>query len=189
MRGEINSRYNAAKVRCLSAALPRSGVSSLPGNNEDAMHAHKPAWDPACRRLLGGLFELLFRRNQVVRSYGTSISVLLCTSHRQILWLWLPTSEFIGFQITAFRAARPNENRANLKHAADVRKSLIANGQMSGVIPLRNHVQNIYCCAVWPIKCRQGSKTNKSNCQFWKKLTFDWLVESPSQGLFGQRPQ
>jgi hypothetical protein len=28
-------------------------------------------------------------------------------------------------------------------------------------------------CGVWPIKCRQGSKTNKSTCQFWKKLIFD----------------
>jgi hypothetical protein len=44
-------------------------------------------------------------------------------------------------------------------------------------------------CGVWPIKCRQGSKTNKSNYQFWKKLTFDWLVESPNRDLFGQRPQ
>jgi hypothetical protein len=73
----------------------------------------------------------------------------------------------------AFRAAWPNENQANLKHAADVRKSLIArknNEQMSGVIPLRHHVQNIYCCGVWPIKCRQGSKTNKPNL---KKLAFD----------------
>jgi hypothetical protein len=31
-------------------------------------------------------------------------------------------------------------------------------------------------CGVWPInKCREGSKTNKSNCRFWKKSTFDWL--------------
>jgi hypothetical protein len=29
-------------------------------------------------------------------------------------------------------------------------------------------------CDVWLInKCRQGSKTNKSNCQFWNKLIFD----------------
>jgi hypothetical protein len=42
---------------------------------------------------------------------------------------------------------------------------------------------------VWPIKCRQGSKTNKSSCEFWKKLTFDWLVDNPSQDLFGQIPQ
>ena len=131
--------------------------------------------------------------SEETKLYGVMVRLFLYffarLTGKLLLWLWLPTSEFIGFQITAFRAARPNENRANLKHAADVRKSLIANGQMSGVIPLRNHVQNIYCCAVWPIKCRQGSKTNKSNCQFWKKLTFDWLVESPSQGLFGQRPQ
>jgi hypothetical protein len=26
-------------------------------------------------------------------------------------------------------------------------------------------------------KCRQRSKTNKSNCQFSKNLTFDWLVD------------
>jgi hypothetical protein len=42
---------------------------------------------------------------------------------------------------------------------------------------------------VWLIKCRQGSKTNKSIYQFWKKLTFDWIEENPSQDLFGQRPQ
>jgi hypothetical protein len=42
---------------------------------------------------------------------------------------------------------------------------------------------------VWLIKCRQGSKTHKSIYQFWKKLTFDWIVENPSQDLFGQRPQ
>jgi hypothetical protein len=30
-------------------------------------------------------------------------------------------------------------------------------------------------CGVWPIKCRQGSKTNKLNCQFWMKSTYDWL--------------
>jgi hypothetical protein len=30
-------------------------------------------------------------------------------------------------------------------------------------------------CGVWLIKCRQGSKTNKSKCRFWKKLTFDRL--------------
>jgi hypothetical protein len=33
---------------------------------------------------------------------------------------------------------------------------------------------------VWPIKCRQGSKTNKSNCSLWMKLTFDWVVDNPS---------
>jgi hypothetical protein len=30
-----------------------------------------------------------------------------------------------------------------------------------------------YCSGVWPTKCHQGSKTNKSNCQFWIKLIFD----------------
>jgi hypothetical protein len=45
-------------------------------------------------------------------------------------------------------------------------------------------------CGVWPIKCRQGrSKTNESDCRFWEKLTFDWLVDNSSQDLFGQRPQ
>ena len=39
------------------------------------------------------------------------------------------------------------------------------------------------------MKCRRGSKTNKSNCQFWKKSTYDWLVDNPSQDLFGQKPQ
>jgi len=42
-----------------------------------------------------------------VRSYSTSISVFLCTFHRQILWLRLPTSELIGFQIQHF--VRPNQ--------------------------------------------------------------------------------
>jgi hypothetical protein len=57
-RGESSSRYDTIqcsdrrtrsdgdlikKVSCISAALARSGVSSLPGNNEDAVHAHKPA--------------------------------------------------------------------------------------------------------------------------------------------------
>jgi hypothetical protein len=32
-------------------------------------------------------------------------------------------------------------------------------------------------CGAWPIKCRQGSKTNKSKCRFWKKLIFDWRVD------------
>jgi hypothetical protein len=27
-------------------------------------------------------------------------------------------------------------------------------------------------------------KTNKSNCQFWKKSTYDWHVENPSQDLY-----
>jgi len=44
-------------------------------------------------------------------------------------------------------------------------------------------------CGVWPIKCRQESKTKKSNCQFWKNSTYDWLLNNPSQDLFGQRPQ
>jgi hypothetical protein len=38
------------------------------------------------------------------------------------------------------------------------------------------------------MKCRQGSKTDKSNSQFWKKLKFDRLLESPSQYLCDQRP-
>jgi hypothetical protein len=37
-------------------------------------------------------------------------------------------------------------------------------------------------CGVWPIKCRQGSKTNKSNFRFWKKLTLDWLETIASFG-------
>jgi hypothetical protein len=48
---------------------------------------------------------------------------------------------------------------------------------------------NVIYCGVWPIKYRQGSKTNKSNCRFWKKPTYDWLVEDLSQYLFGQRQQ
>jgi hypothetical protein len=34
---------------------------------------------------------------------------------------------------------------------------------------------------------RQRSKTNKSNREFWKKLTFDWLVVNPA-GLLGEFP-
>jgi hypothetical protein len=34
-------------------------------------------------------------------------------------------------------------------------------------------------CGVWQIKCHQGSKTNKSNCQFCKKLTFDSFRRDP----------
>ena len=34
-----------------------------------------------------------------------------------------------------------------------------------------------------------GSKTNISNCRFWKKLTYDWLVDNPTRALFGQRSQ
>jgi hypothetical protein len=37
------------------------------------------------------------------------------------------------------------------------------------------------------LKCRQGSKTNKSNREFWEKLTFDWLVANPA-GLLGEFP-
>ena len=44
-------------------------------------------------------------------------------------------------------------------------------------------------CGIRPIKCRQVSKTNKSNCQFCKKLIFDCLGDNSSQDLFGQRPQ
>jgi hypothetical protein len=33
---------------------------------------------------------------------------------------------------------------------------------------------------IWPIKCRQGYKTNKLICQFWVKTTFDWFVNNPS---------
>jgi hypothetical protein len=53
--------------------------------------------------------------------------------------------------------------------------------------PQENFLRRSYC-GVWPIKCRQGSKTNKSNSQFWKKLKFDWLLENPSQYLCDQRP-
>jgi hypothetical protein len=44
-------------------------------------------------------------------------------------------------------------------------------------------------CGVWRIKYRPGSKTNKSNCQFRKNSIYDWLVDNPSQDLFGQKPQ
>jgi hypothetical protein len=35
----------------------------------------------------------------------------------------------------------------------------------------------------------KGSKTKKSYCQFRKNLIYDWLVDNPSQDLFGQKPQ
>jgi hypothetical protein len=41
-------------------------------------------------------------------------------------------------------------------------------------------------CGVSPIKCRQG-QNEQTNCRFWKKLTFDWLVDNPTKDLFGQR--
>jgi hypothetical protein len=39
-------------------------------------------------------------------------------------------------------------------------------------------VETVICCGVWKIKCRQGSKMNKSNCRFWRKLN------NPSQNLY-----
>lgn len=30
-------------------------------------------------------------------------------------------------------------------------------------------------CGVWLVKCRQRSKTNKPNCKFCKKSTYDWI--------------
>ena len=51
-----------------------------------------------------------------------------------------------------------------------------------------NELQRDYC-GVWPIKCLQGLKRYKSNCQFSKKLTFDKIVDYPSQDLLGQKPQ
>jgi hypothetical protein len=35
----------------------------------------------------------------------------------------------------------------------------------------------------------KGLKRTKSESRFWKKLTFDWLVDNPSRNLFGQRPR
>lgn len=35
-------------------------------------------------------------------------------------------------------------------------------------------------CRAWSIKCRQGSKTNESNCRFWKKLDI-WMACRQSQ--------
>jgi hypothetical protein len=32
---------------------------------------------------------------------------------------------------------------------------------------------------VWPTKCRQESKANKSNCRFEKKWTYYWLLAIP----------
>jgi hypothetical protein len=52
----------------------------------------------------------------------------------------------------------------------------------------RNLIEGEYC-DLWLIKCRQGSKMNKSNCRPWKKSTYDWLVDNPSQDLIGQKPQ
>jgi hypothetical protein len=33
----------------------------------------------------------------------------------------------------------------------------------------------LFYCGVWPIKCRQGVKTNKSSCQFWNLISL-WTV-------------
>jgi hypothetical protein len=78
---------------------------------------------------------------------------------------------------------KTNLSKSARARARVSRKVAISRGQT----PLATVVKRT-CCGVWPIKCRQGSKRNKSNCQFWKKLTFDWLVGEP-QDLFGQRPQ
>jgi hypothetical protein len=55
------------------------------------------------------------------------------------------------------------------------------------------HVQNfsagIFLPLPWRLKYSQGFKTNKSNRQFWKKLTFDWLVGNSRCDLFEQRLQ
>jgi hypothetical protein len=54
-------------------------------------------------------------------------------------------------------------------------------------------IPNINChsyCGVWPIQCRQVSKTNKSNCRFRILEEVDiGVVYNPSQDLFGHRPQ
>jgi hypothetical protein len=42
---------------------------------------------------------------------------------------------------------------------------------------------------LWPMKCRQRAKTNKSNCQFWKNSTYDWLGDNPSRDQFGKTPR
>jgi hypothetical protein len=47
----------------------------------------------------------------------------------------------------------------------------------SAITNLPVSVSGIYLyCGVWPIKCRPRAKTNKSNCRFWRKSTYDWLV-------------
>jgi len=51
------------------------------------------------------------------------------------------------------------------------------------------HKRLWHYCGLWPIKYRQLSKTNKSNYQFWKNSTYDWLIDNLSQDLFGQRLQ
>jgi hypothetical protein len=42
---------------------------------------------------------------------------------------------------------------------------------------LRGHEGHSLYCGLWPIKCYQGSETNKSNCENWKKLAFDEFRE------------
>ena len=41
-----------------------------------------------------------------------------------------------------------------------------------------SHTATLYmfCCGLWPIRCRRGSKTNKSNCQVWNKFIYYWLL-------------
>jgi hypothetical protein len=45
-----------------------------------------------------------------------------------------------------------------------------------------SHTATLYMfyCGLWPIRCRRGSKTNKSNCQAWKKSTY-YLLSRQSQ--------
>jgi hypothetical protein len=74
-------------------------------------------------------------------------------------------------------------------------RACIGTALYSGILAALQHSefkirdQILLWYGVWPIKCCQGSKTNKSNCRFWKKSIYDWLVENRSQDLFGQRPQ
>jgi hypothetical protein len=38
-------------------------------------------------------------------------------------------------------------------------------------------------CCLWPIKCHQGYETNISNCENWKKVTFNCGVVTPFKDL------
>jgi hypothetical protein len=62
--------------------------------------------------------------------------------------------------------------------------------QIYTVVPWRNRLHSIRklkrCyCGLRPIESNLESETNKSNCQFWKDSTYDWLVYNPSQDMKG----
>jgi hypothetical protein len=110
MRGEINPRHNAPKVRCLSSPprflvlvfrlfLATTRMRCMRTSQHEIQHAD------------GYLAVCLNYYSEETKLYGVMVRLFLYffarLTGKLLLWLWLPTSEFIGFQITAFRAARP----------------------------------------------------------------------------------